>query len=115
MRKRPKLLTVKPRLTVAAPPKRLSAATTKSRRLNGHQRTKMRMQLWQERGQCCAGCGRFVEYPYGFELDHIVPLALGGSNAPENFQLLCVWFDHEGRKQGCHVEKTRSDGSHGLG
>lgn len=31
------------------------------------------------------------------EVDHIVPLHLGGSNEPENLQLLCI---------KCHKEKT---------
>jgi 5-methylcytosine-specific restriction endonuclease McrA len=113
MKKRPKLLTSKPRITVAASPKRLSVATTKSRRTTGRALQAERRALWLERGQCCAACGRFVEFPGGFELDHITPLALGGSDAPENKQLLCAWIDHEGTKQGCHVDKTRSDGSHG--
>lgn len=113
MTKRHKLLTAKPRLTVATAPGRLKTSTTKSRRTTGRALQAERMQLWLERGQCCEACGRMVEHPYGYELDHIVPLALGGSNDPTNKQLLCVWFDHEGRKQGCHVDKTRSDGSHG--
>lgn len=35
----------------------------------------------------CAGCGRHIGRRY--HVDHIVPLALGGSNYPENLQLLC--------------------------
>lgn len=111
--KNSRLITAKPRLSVTTAPNRLSVATTKSRRLGASKRTATRLRLWTERGQCCAACGRFVEHPYGYELDHMTALAMGGSNADENLQLLCVWFDHEGRKQGCHVEKTRSDGSHG--
>jgi hypothetical protein len=33
-------------------------------------------------------------------LDHIVPLALGGANAPENLQVLC---------QKCHTRKNHTD------
>ena len=36
----------------------------------------------------------------GVEIDHIVPVALGGSNDITNLQLLC---------RACHAEKSRID------
>ena len=39
-------------------------------------------------------------YPWGLELDHILPLELGGSNDISNLQALC---------ESCHKEKTRAD------
>jgi 5-methylcytosine-specific restriction enzyme A len=108
MTKRHKLLTAKPRLTVAAAPGRLKTSTTKARRTTGRALQAERMQLWLERGQCCEGCGRMVEHPYGYELDHIVPLALGGSEEPANKQLLCV-ETYMGVKIGCHAMKTADE------
>jgi len=52
-----------------------------------------------------------VAYPGGFELDHRVPLSLGGADTDENCQVLCVWYDDAGTKRGCHAEKTSTDGS----
>ena len=36
----------------------------------------------------CAGCGHHFEYRH-LEVDHIVPQSKGGTNEPENLQLLC--------------------------
>ena len=47
----------------------------------------------------CARCG-VEEGP--FEVDHMVPVALGGSNDESNLQLLC-------RMNGCHLTKTVQD------
>ncbi|EOD04162.1 hypothetical protein EMIHUDRAFT_250677, partial [Emiliania huxleyi CCMP1516] len=44
----------------------------------------------------CAGCGCLL--PPTHQIDHIVPLALGGTNGLTNLQALCV---------RCHVRKTR--------
>lgn len=45
----------------------------------------------------CQACGNGVDK---LELDHIVPVAFGGSNALDNLQWLCVQ---------CHKEKTKAD------
>jgi 5-methylcytosine-specific restriction endonuclease McrA len=53
-----------------------------------------------------------VAYPGGFELDHVVPLHLGGEDDESNCQLLCVHFEvRDGAlvKLGCHADKTRAD------
>ncbi|MCP1646981.1 5-methylcytosine-specific restriction endonuclease McrA [Pseudomonas nitroreducens] len=44
-----------------------------------------------------------VAYPSGFELDHKVPLYLGGADTEENCQILCCGPGN------CHDRKTRSD------
>lgn len=44
----------------------------------------------------CAGCNCLL--PPSYEVDHIVPLALGGTNGLKNLQALCV---------PCHTQKTR--------
>lgn len=107
MQTRPRLKTLKPRLSAPAP-SRLASNTVASRRVTGRALQARRLQAWNQ-NPTCAVCGRLVEYPYGFELDHIVALYLGGADVAANCQLLCVWFDHDGRKQGCHADKTRSD------
>ena len=109
-----RLKTISNKLAVARNPRQLSVSTTKARREGGRARQAKRLRLWLERGQCCAACGRFVEHPGGYQLDHITPLHLGGSNADENLQLLCWWME-DGEAKGCHVDKTAQDGSHGSG
>ena len=44
----------------------------------------------------CSGCAKLL--PPNYEIDHIVPVALGGHNGLENLQALC---------RVCHVGKTR--------
>lgn len=44
--------------------------------------------IYKEQGGKCGGC--YVELTEGFHLDHIEPLALGGSNTPDNIQFLCA-------------------------
>lgn len=46
------------------------------------------LRLLQNQKHCCAYCKKKVKKTY--EVDHIVPLAKGGSNAPDNLQILCV-------------------------
>jgi 5-methylcytosine-specific restriction protein A len=57
----------------------------------------MRRRILRQQGNRCAAC-RDLTSPG--ELDHITPLALGGSEAPSNLQVLC---------HRCHVDKTRED------
>lgn len=64
--------------------------------------------MWQKSPHC-AHCGRLVDYPYGFELDHIVALTNGGPDVEANCQLLCVHYETDGTKLGCHVVKTEAD------
>ena len=49
--------------------------------------------------QCykCAACDKFLA---SFEIDHILPLVSGGSNADSNLQALC---------KACHAEKTSTE------
>lgn len=56
-------------------------------------------QLMQEQRGFCAAC-RSKLYAGGFEADHVLALALGGTNELTNFQLLC---------KGCHNAKSRGE------
>lgn len=43
--------------------------------------------LFKAQAGKCAGCACCIEN--GYHVDHVMPLALGGSNWPSNLQLLC--------------------------
>lgn len=47
-----------------------------------------RMQIYNKNKGRCAICGRFVPYD-SFTVDHIIPLAKGGTNAMDNLQVAC--------------------------
>jgi 5-methylcytosine-specific restriction endonuclease McrA len=65
-------------------------------RLTWPEKTKIAVMLKCD-GKCAKrGCGRKT----GLDIDHIIPLALGGPNDLKNLQLLCE--EH-------HKEKTRDD------
>lgn len=107
-----RLTTLKPRVS--------SLNTSKVRthkisdaRITGTTLQARRFKAWKANPHC-AKCGRLVEYPGGFELDHIVPLYKGGHDTEDNCQILCVYTDVvDGRliKLGCHMDKTLDDGS----
>lgn len=73
------------------------------RKLVGATRQRTRLRLWKL-DPYCAGCGRLLDYPRGFELDHITPLHLNGGDEDTNLQLLCV--DDTNPANGCHAKKT---------
>ena len=49
-----------------------------------------------QQGYACASCGCML--PPSYQVDHIVPIAMGGSNGLANLQALCL---------SCHTQKTR--------
>lgn len=84
------------------------APTPSDQRMTGSSLQKRRLRLWTA-SPCCAVCGRLTDWPNGFELDHKVRLADGGPDVDSNCQVLCVHWDEQGRKQGCHALKTASE------
>ena len=81
------------------------------RRITGRRLQARRKDIWL-RDPACAMCGRVVGYPSGFELDHIVPLFMGGEDAEDNCQVLCVEvhiIDGRRVKTGCHAEKSATE------
>ena len=59
--------------------------------------TSFRLNLFLKRKGKCAGCTQKIDAGKVWDIDHIIPLALGGTNAPENLQILC---------RSCHRSKT---------
>jgi 5-methylcytosine-specific restriction protein A len=60
---------------------------------------KLRRLVAAERPAICVRCGR-ADVSRRMHLDHIRPLAAGGSNDPDNLQWLC---------QPCHNRKTKEE------
>lgn len=89
---------LKPRVQTADA-SRVSVHTTAERRMTGRRLQARRLRIWQ-RDPHCADCRRVVAYPDGFELDHRVPLYLGGQDTDENCEVRCP---------DCHRAKTARD------
>jgi 5-methylcytosine-specific restriction endonuclease McrA len=70
--------------------------------MTGRKLQDRRLKVWAKDPRC-AMCGKLTEFPGGFELDHRIPLFLGGEDIEANCQVLCSGTD------GCHASKTASD------
>lgn len=99
---KPRLTTVKPRLQEAKGRQVAQLPTTKERRTTGRKLQDRRLKVWS-RDPHCAHCGKLCDFPSGFELDHKLPLFLGGEDTEENTQVLCSGPD------GCHASKTAAE------
>lgn len=95
---------MKPRIG-AAPGRLQGTPASSTQRMTGRALQDRRLRLWTA-NPYCAGCGRLVAYPHGFELDHRVPLYLGGEDTEANCQLLCT---ADALVPGCHARKTTED------
>ncbi|MBA1195745.1 HNH endonuclease [Pseudomonas plecoglossicida] len=93
-----KLPTLKSRLQPVQG-RKIATTNTSERRMTGSRLQARRLRLWTASPRCAA-CGRIVDYPSGFELDHCVPLHQGGADTDDNCQILCCGPD------GCHLRKT---------
>lgn len=85
-----------------------AAPTPSENRIAGAQNQRRRWRMWQANPHC-ATCGRLMDWPYGCEADHVVRLDEGGQDTEANMQLLCVWWDVDGSKMGCHADKTAEE------
>jgi len=81
-----KLSSLKPRVTTLDTRVGSVPAT---KRIRGWKLTKARERIARRDDYTCQICGRVTALDRG-ELDHIVPLSRGGSNADVNLQWLCV-------------------------
>ena len=59
--------------------------------------TSFRLSLFLKRKGTCSGCSQKIEAGKAWDIDHILPFALGGTNEPNNLQILC---------NPCHRSKT---------
>jgi len=59
--------------------------------------TTFRLSLFLDRSGTCARCTQRIHAGQAWDIDHVIPLALGGNNEPENLQILC---------RSCHQAKT---------
>lgn len=73
--------------------------TVSSYRITGRPLQNRRLNMWKINPRCKL-CNHIVSYPDGFELDHVIPLYIGGEDIESNCQILC---------SECHRNKTKSD------
>ena len=59
--------------------------------------TSFRLSLFLKRKGICAACTQKIDAGKAWDIDHTLPLALGGTNEPNNLQILC---------RPCHRAKT---------
>jgi len=65
---------------------------------------KERKVIYEKSNQTCLCCGKEIKIKET-HIDHIIPLANGGTNDEENLQLLC---------KPCHFEKTKHEAEQGY-
>lgn len=63
-----------------------------------HLSTRERRRIFEAHGGKCHVCGRAVQPGQAWELEHIIPLALGGADDETNLA--------PAHKKGCHSRKT---------
>jgi len=59
--------------------------------------TSFRLNFFLKRKGMCSTCTQKIDAGKAWDIDHILPFALGGTNQPENLQILC---------KPCHKAKT---------
>lgn len=92
---KPKLTTLGNRVKTVDTSRGASVAVE---RIRGHELVKIRERILLRDGYACRACGRVS---VDNQVDHIMPLHLGGRESDENRQTLC---------QVCHDEKTEAEG-----
>lgn len=61
---------------------------------------RVRLRVWERCEGCCTSCSRKIHVGQKWELDHGMPLILGGAHAENNLRVICDW---------CHKAKTRTE------
>jgi 5-methylcytosine-specific restriction enzyme A len=92
-----KLSTLKPKVQTLDTRRGSTVATE---RIRGWELTKKRQRIALRDCYACQVCGRAVSLDGG-EVDHIVPLHMGGADSDENSQWIC--------KEPCHREKSERE------
>jgi len=96
-RPKPRLQTLPSRVATLRPTIRQTAAQAK--RLTGRPWRRLRDEVLRD-APLCVECDRIGRVELAVEVDHRIPLALGGSNDRTNLQPLC---------RACHTAKTACD------
>ena len=63
-----------------------------------HRSTKVRTRIFEAHGRKCHVCGAEIQPGEGWDLDHVIPLALYGEDEEHNLA--------PAHRKGCHSEKT---------
>jgi 5-methylcytosine-specific restriction endonuclease McrA len=50
---------------------------------------RLRRRIYDRDHGTCQGCGQAVDFASTWELDHIEPFSMGGTEDPSNLQVLC--------------------------
>jgi len=101
--------TVKPRVGSLKQDKVRSVHGTK--RITGNSLYALQKKFTRDNPRVCAECKRQGLVGFGDELDHIVPLHLGGHESDENRQWLC--YRHHQEKSAAEAEKRSSGDGYG--
>lgn len=88
---------------------RFAALTADTPRIRGNAWQAIRRRILLRDAYTCQGCG-LVRSDH--EIDHRVPLHMGGKNDDENLQVLCRSV---GEHEGCHARKTRTEAGNRAG
>jgi hypothetical protein len=71
-------------------------------------RASLRREVWKRANGRCSGCGGL----YRLQIDHVKPVAKGGTNSPENLRLLCFHCNQRQADLKFGREKMESFRSH---
>lgn len=106
-----KLQRLAPRLATANTGRLATLQTTAGAtpRIRGNSWMATRRRILLRDRYTCQGCG-LVRSDH--EIDHRVPLHMGGKNNDENLQVLCRSV---GEHEGCHARKTRTEAGNRAG
>ena len=96
MSAKPKLSTLKPRLATLDTRR---GGVPQAQRITGPELQRTRNRIFLRDKYTCRKCGR-VRVASDLEVDHIVPLHLGGAESDENRQCLC---------RECHAVKSAGE------
>ena len=89
---------IKPTIKMLSQSRGAELATVATKRITGRRCQQSRQEIAERDGYRCRMCGRLTTR---YEIDHVVPLHLGGRDDNDNKQLLCV---------PCHEIKSKGEG-----